>query len=84
MVENDVNLKTKPEYGPRSKTKVVNVLNAENFHGPEVTVFKQSVNYPPSKEDRENNNRIDCRDCVSLHSKQTNGICFQLHIFPVS
>ena len=23
----------------------------------------------------------DCRDCVSLHSKQTTGICFQLHIF---
>ena len=22
----------------------------------------------------------DCRDCVSLHSKQTNGICFQLHV----
>ena len=53
MVENDVILKTKPEVGPRSKTKVVNLLNPKNFHGPEVNVFKQSFKYPPSKEDSE-------------------------------
>ena len=59
MVENDVNLKTKPEVGPRSKTKVVNLLNPQNFHGPEVNVFKQSFNYPPSKENREKNYRMN-------------------------
>ena len=59
MIKNGVNLKTKPEDCPRSKTKVVNFLNPENFHGSEVSVFKQSVNYPPSKEDHENNNRIN-------------------------
>ena len=48
MVENDVNLKIKPEVGPRSKTKVFNLLNPKNCHGPEVNVFKQSFKYPPS------------------------------------
>ena len=59
IVDKDVNLQTKPTFGTRSKTKEINPLNPQNFHGKEVNVFKQSFNYPPTKEDREKNNRIN-------------------------
>ena len=64
-----MNLKTKSEVGPRSKTKIVNLLNPQNFHGPEVNVFKQSFNYPPSKEDREKNNRINKEETLFPNGK---------------
>ena len=53
MVENYVNLKTKPEDGPRSKTKLINLLDPKTFHGSEINVFKQSFKYLPSKEESE-------------------------------
>ena len=57
LLENHLDLKKKPVV--KSKSIKKNDLNPENFHGPESNVFKQSFQYPPSKEDREKNNLIN-------------------------
>ena len=57
IIENHLDLNKKPVVKPKSIKK--NELNPEHFHGHESNVFKQSFQYPPSKEDREKNNLIN-------------------------
>ena len=41
------------------KNKTENKLNPRNFDGAEANVFKQTFEYPPSKEDKLKNNKIN-------------------------
>ena len=43
----------------RKKNKTENKLNPRNFDGAEANVFKQTFEYPPSKEDKLKNNKIN-------------------------
>ena len=43
----------------KSKSKKLNPLNPENFNGAAANVFHQKFEYPPSKEDTMNNNKIN-------------------------
>ena len=69
LIETNVNLRKKPELAPKSKTRDTNPLNPNLFHGKEVNVFKQSFNYPPTKDDREKNNKINKEDTLFPNEK---------------
>ena len=54
----------------KKKSKAENKLNPRNFDGAEANVFKQTFEYPPSKEDKLKNNRINKEE--NLFPNQTN------------
>ena len=57
LLEKEIDLNKKPN--TKQKSKKNNILNPENFHGKEVNVFKQYFHYPPTKLDKELNNKIN-------------------------
>ena len=56
LIDDDANLDEMPA---EKKNKTENKLNPRNFDGAEANVFKQPFEYPPSKEDKLKNNKIN-------------------------
>ena len=56
LIDDDANLDEMPA---EKKNKTENKLNPRNFDGAEANVFKQTFEYPPSKEDKLKNNKIN-------------------------
>ena len=57
LIEDDATLDG--NVAPKAKSKKLNVLNPENFSGAEANVFRQKFEYPPSKDEKEKNNKIN-------------------------
>ena len=57
LIEDDTNLDA--NVAKKAKSKKLNSLNPENFTGPAANVFKQRFEYPPSKDDKVSNNKIN-------------------------
>ena len=57
LIEDDATLDG--NVAPKAKSKKLNLLNPENFSGAEANVFRQNFEYPPSKEDKVSNNKIN-------------------------
>ena len=56
LIDDDANLDEMPA---EKKNKTENKLNPRSFDGAEANVFKQTFEYPPSKEDKLKNNKIN-------------------------
>ena len=56
LIDDDANLDEMPA---EKKNKTENKLNPRNLDGAEANVFKQTFEYPPSKEDKLKNNKIN-------------------------
>ena len=57
LIEDDATLDG--NVAPKAKSKKLKLLNPENFSGAEANVFRQNFEYPPSKEDKVSNNKIN-------------------------
>ena len=57
LIEDDATLDG--NVAPKAKSKKLNVLNPENFSGAEANVFRQKFEYPPSKDEKDKNNKIN-------------------------
>ena len=66
LIEDDANLDA--NVAKKAKSKKLNSLNPENFTGPAANVFGQRFDYPPSKDDKVSNNKINKEE--TLFSKQ--------------
>jgi len=62
IVEDDTNLKDEIARKPKSKKE--NVLNPENFNGKDANVFGQKFVYPPTEEEKKQNNKINVQETL--------------------
>ena len=67
LIEDDANLDA--NVAKKAKSKKLNSLNPENFTGPAANVFGQRFDYPPSKDDKVSNNKINKEETLFPNKK---------------
>ena len=62
LIEDDANLEDDIVRKPKSKKE--NMLNPENFDGKDANVFGQKFAYPPTEEEKRQNNKINLQETL--------------------